>query len=175
VNFRLIIAWLTFPGVMVHEWAHKVACERRGIPVHEVNYFNITGGGHVVHAEARRFNDTFAISLAPFLVGVVGCALFASAAGILYRDGAPFWIVAIGLWLALSIGMHAGPSPQDLKNVWQHIKRDWKRAPWIVLTTPLIVVMFVYHYSSVVWGDVLFGVGIVLAVWLNLELPVPVV
>jgi hypothetical protein len=39
---------------MVHEWAHKVACERRGIPVLEVNYFDIAGGGHVVHAEAQR-------------------------------------------------------------------------------------------------------------------------
>jgi hypothetical protein len=72
---------------------------------------NLAGGGHVVHAEARRFNDTFAISFAPFLVGATGCAPLPSAAGILYRNGAPFWIVEIGLWLALSIVMHAGPSP----------------------------------------------------------------
>jgi hypothetical protein len=37
------------------------------------------------------------------------------------------------------------------------------------------MVMFIYHYSSLVWGDVLFAVGIVFAVWLNLELSVPVV
>ena len=48
-----IIALLTFPGVIVHEFAHKLFCDIFNVPVYYVNYFKrlvcylVKSGGEV--------------------------------------------------------------------------------------------------------------------------------
>lgn len=46
-----LISALTFPGVILHEWAHKLFCKRLGVKVLEVKYFQIGKkvAGYVVH------------------------------------------------------------------------------------------------------------------------------
>ena len=36
-----VVRLCTFPGVVVHEWAHAQFCERLGVPVYEVVYFQL--------------------------------------------------------------------------------------------------------------------------------------
>lgn len=57
-----LIGWATFPGVIIHEFAHKKSCDWRGIAVRDVDYFSWSGRGYVTHRSPRRFSDTLAIS-----------------------------------------------------------------------------------------------------------------
>ena len=56
-----VVSILTFPGVILHEYAHKLACEYYGVPVYDVKYFSfkLDKDGWVVHAPPRDFNSAF--------------------------------------------------------------------------------------------------------------------
>ena len=68
-----LIAWATFPGVMLHEWSHKQACHWRGIRVRNVEWFNLDGSGLVTHDQPREYMDSVLISTAPIGSQFSGC------------------------------------------------------------------------------------------------------
>lgn len=113
-----LIALLTFPGVMLHEWAHKFFCEQAGIRVLEVKYFQLGEdvAGYVRHDEPNSFRQSFFISFGPLLVNSgVAIALGASAAQSINGSLLQYLL----LWLAVSVGMHALPSNHDASHVMQ--------------------------------------------------------
>lgn len=64
-----LIAILTFPGIIVHEFAHKSFCQRVGVPVYEVCYFRCGNpAGYVKHGPVQRYSQAFLIGVAPFIV-----------------------------------------------------------------------------------------------------------
>lgn len=59
-----LISLLTFPGVIIHEWAHKKFCEWLGILVHKVVYFRFGNpAGYVLHEPPKTYKQTFWISV----------------------------------------------------------------------------------------------------------------
>lgn len=64
------VALLTFPGVILHEWAHKSFCDYFRIPVFEVCYFRFgqRESGYVKHGEPKSFSQAFWISTAPLII-----------------------------------------------------------------------------------------------------------
>jgi len=76
---RLLLRLFTLPGVVVHEFAHKQACDLVGVPVLEVAYFRFDDPpGYVQHVTPERYRASFVVSVAPFLVntgGRVRCVL----------------------------------------------------------------------------------------------------
>ncbi|MFC1889763.1 M50 family metallopeptidase [Thermodesulfobacteriota bacterium] len=62
----LVALW---PGVVIHEMSHAVACLITGAKIHEIKFFK-AGGGYVIHEPSRiPVLGRIAISLAP----LVGC------------------------------------------------------------------------------------------------------
>ena len=60
-----LISLLTFPGVIVHEWAHKLYCNWTGVLVHKVVYFQFANpAGYVLHSEPKNIARFFGFPLA---------------------------------------------------------------------------------------------------------------
>lgn len=165
-----LISWVTFPGVVVHEFAHEKACEWRGIRVHDVNYFSLSGGGHVTHSEPRTFSDTLAISAAPFVVNtVLSFALYVVAFLLYEGTGVVSGIapagysnqVALGTgWVALSIGWHAIPSFGDAGHIWNGVTDNWRSSNLALFSIPLVLLFYVGNILAFVWFDAIYSLGI---------------
>lgn len=117
-NFLVIpgflISYLTFPGVILHEFAHKFFCDKFGVKVHEVSYFKLDGGGHVIHDHTEYFPAVFWISIGPLIINSILTVIIAFVASNLDSEG---WTYILLLWLAISFGAHSIPSKQDADNI----------------------------------------------------------
>ena len=120
----MLFALATFPGILVHEWAHKKSCDYFGIRVHDVAYLNIKGLfnskseplGYVCHSASSSRSYTFWISFSPLIVNSILAIAFGYIAANLTKN---FTVILILYWLGLSVGIHAFPSYQDAQNVLQ--------------------------------------------------------
>lgn len=161
-----VISLLTFPGVIVHEFAHKKLCDYYSIPVLETVYFRLGNpAGYVRHAKPKRYRQAFAISVAPFLINtLVALALFTVAAALW---GRPETLglrtddlgIAGGLvvWLGFSVGMHAFPSTGDAQSIWNRSQVEWRAAPMTLLGLPFVVIIYVANLLSILWFDAIYA------------------
>jgi len=159
----IVIAVLTFPGVIVHEAAHAFFCRVFGIPILEVKYFRFGNpAGYVIHGETSNTKAQFFITMGPFIINSALCVLFCSAAFL------PIWVFDVAdplawffYWLGLSIGMHAIPSTQDLKVLWRDTRVGIKSFhPWALVSLPLIVILYPLNFLRVIWADLGYGIAI---------------
>src|SRR6266542_5215128 len=71
----LILRLLVFPGVVLHESSHALACFLTGTPIEQISFWTETGG-HVVHQKPRlAFIAQPFISFAPFPVGIASLVI----------------------------------------------------------------------------------------------------
>ncbi len=167
---------LTFPGVVIHEYAHEKACAYVGVPVGEVVYFQLgSPAGYVQHLEPERYRDSFVISVAPFFINTIiafglflGLAIMTVAGGGAGVDpsaaGLPGLVV---LWLGISIGMHSFPSTGDANTLWNRSRAEWREAPIVLAGIPIVVVIYVGNLLSRLWADLLYAIGLLLlASWI---------
>lgn len=165
-----IIGWATFPGIVVHEWAHKTVCNQRGIPVYEVAYFKLSGGGHVQHGAVNKFKDQLAVSAAPLMINTVISALLWVLAAYFGNSGADAlpvnssYLVVVTGWLALSIGWHAIPSAVDTKNIYATAKMQWRYSDLAALSLPLVLLLYIANALSILWFDAIYALAIAVTV-----------
>jgi hypothetical protein len=103
--------YILFPGLILHEFSHYLACKLAGLRVYEVVWWS-PKGGHVAHQRARGTNSVI-ISLAPFFVNNA-LALIALATGLKSLGEGDGMSAALWLWLGVSFGVFAVPSGHDL-------------------------------------------------------------
>jgi len=103
VNFN----YLFFPGLIIHELAHYLACVLLGSRVYSVTFWS-PKGGVVVHQRVRPSSSVL-ISLAPFFLNNLLAFYFITAA----VDGYGFWALS-AWWLAFSLTIYSLPSMHDL-------------------------------------------------------------
>src|SRR5208283_1370734 len=126
-----LVSLLTFPGVILHELAHKLFCDWTGVKVHEVKYFKFRNvlslrsgaAGWVIHEAPSTWAQTFWISVGPLVVNSLACIVLAFLYAQAQSDSFLAYLLA---WLSISIGMHAFPSDQDAVNVLAACRTD----PW---------------------------------------------
>ncbi len=159
-----LIAWLTFPGVIIHEAAHLLFCKQRKVAVFDVKFFQFSNkvSGYVLHENVDDFTTSFLICLGPFFVNTILCMLICFPVFLPYRM---FGIVDplswILLWLGVSIGMHAFPSNQDASNLLEHAKSEAKKKnPLAIVSFPLVGLIFVANVLRVFWLDYAYGLFI---------------
>ncbi|SER26830.1 metalloprotease family protein [Natrinema salaciae] len=179
IPFRLAAA----PGTVVHEFAHKQACDLVGVPVVEVKYFGLGNPpGYVRHGHPERYRETFVISVAPFLVNTVisfvtflGLAVVVTTAvdgrspplglpellEVLRSVSITTLALAIGLgWVGLAVGVKAFPSFGDANTLWTRSRAEWRRSPIVLVGIPVVVAIYVVNILSWLWADLLYAVGI---------------
>lgn len=160
-----LIAWLTFPGVIVHEAAHMLFCRFYGIYIHDVKFFRFaTKGpaGYVIHEPTDNFTANFFITVGPFLLNTALCLLFCLPAllPIHYFETDDPFAIFFG-WLGISIGMHAFPSTQDARNLWAAAQKQLKSGKyWTLPFFPLVVIIYVGNILSIFWFDALYAAGV---------------
>ena len=158
-----LMSILTFPGIIVHEFAHMLFCKLRKIAVLDACYFRVGNpAGYVVHENTDNFNSTFLISMGPFFVNTLLCLLICLPAYMPIK----FFDIAHPLsyfliWLGVSIGMHAIPSNQDANNVFEQAKENIKHKNILaILSFPLVGLIYVFNILRFFWADLIYGVAI---------------
>jgi hypothetical protein len=154
-----IINWLTFPGVILHEIAHKVACDFAKLKVMEVKLLDKGGGGHVVHEKPDVFWKYLLVVFMPLFFNSLFTAVFTLVA--VLTNAIPFvpWIF---LWLALSAGMHSIPSTGDAKSLWQgSMELIELKKYWAVLGLPLVGLIYLAAVLRFFWFDAIYAVFLI--------------
>ncbi|MDD5068747.1 MAG: metalloprotease family protein [Candidatus Pacebacteria bacterium] len=136
------ICFLTFPGVILHEFAHKKFCDWFGVAVFKVSYFRLGNPvGQVIHAEPTKYRQVFWISSGPLILNTI----IALVAGYLAFHGDTEMNLRIFLiWISFSAGLNAFPSDQDMDNII-----DASRTPLRFMD--LVTLGFVFRYASLLF------------------------
>lgn len=157
----LIISILTFPGVIIHELAHKLFCDWTGTRVFQVCYFRFGNpAGFVLHERPTNVWKHILIGIGPLFVN----SALGLAVGILAlpaRENDRLFVLLA--WVAISIAMHSFPSTGDARSIWGALWHD--RAPFAarLAGTPLVALIFVGAIASMFWLDFFYGLGIAVA------------
>lgn len=157
------IALASFPGVIVHEFAHMFFCRIRKVAVLDACYFQLDNPvGYVVHENSDNFYTTFLISMGPFFVNTILCLLICLPAYMPIKYfGLEHFFSYFLIYLGVSIGMHAIPSNQDAQNLYQQARIKVKEYNWLaILSFPLIGLIYVFNVLRFFWADVIYGVAI---------------
>ncbi|OHD14599.1 MAG: hypothetical protein A2086_15670 [Spirochaetes bacterium GWD1_27_9] len=157
----IIIAVLTFPGVIVHEAAHMLFCKLRRIPVLDVKFFqfDMNTTGYVVHGDPKDFTSTFLISIGPFFLNTLLCVIICFPAALpYYLFNESNFISIFLIWLGVSIGMHAFPSTQDASVLWEKATTEAKKFNILaILSLPIVVLIFIANALKFIWFDAIYG------------------
>ncbi len=158
-----LISILTFPGIIVHEFAHMLFCKIRNVAVLDACYFRVGNpAGYVVHENTNNFTTTFLVSMGPFLVNTLLCLLICLPAYM------PIKFLNIEhplsyflIWLGVSIGMHAIPSNQDANNVYEQAKEKIQdKNVLAILSFPIVGLIYIFNLLRFFWADLIYGVAI---------------
>jgi len=114
-----LIALLTFPGVVFHEFAHQVGCWLSGVGVHKVCYFRLSNpSGYVLHEGVEHLHQSLLIVFAPPVLGYGAAIILAMIADSI---GASI-VGSVLVWLSISVSMNALSSDSDIDSLWQMLR-----------------------------------------------------
>ena len=159
----ILIALLTFPGVIVHESAHLLFCRLRRVAVFDACFLRVGNPmGYVVHEKVTDFVTLWLVSAGPFLVNSVLCVLLCLPVSVpmkIFNHTDPLSYIL--LWLGVSIGMHAFPSTGDANNIWNAAKEAAHRKNILaILSFPLVVIIYAANIGRIFWLDYAYGAAI---------------
>jgi hypothetical protein len=158
-----VIAFLTFPGVIVHEAAHLFFCKLFKLQVYDVCFLRFGNpAGYVVHEKTDNFKALFFVSIGPFIINTLLCMLFCTPSFL------PVWELKVSdplayffYWLGLSIGMHAFPSTGDLGNLWKVAPRMARSGNILaIFSLPFTAVLYVLNFARIIWADLGYGIAV---------------
>lgn len=153
--WRWLFSLLTFPGVILHEFAHKRVCRLYGIPVYKMVYFRFGNpAGYVLHGDPDNYRQRLGIALGPLILN----SFLAILLGFLVS-----WFKITDLerliliWLAISVGMHSFPSNQDMANILA--ARRFKNGGYLFyfLALPFIGLIWLANKLRFAWFDLWYA------------------
>ena len=161
-----VISWVTFPGVVFHELAHALFCRLFGLEIYKVQYFrfSIAWGqpvGYVIHKPSQKAWQNVLVGVGPFFLNTIVGAIvaFPAALTVLQFGGGDLFDYFL-IWLGVSIAMHAFPSTGDARSIWSSLKAP-KTSVWTkVLGTPIVAIIYLGAFGSMLWLDAIYGVFI---------------
>jgi len=158
-----LIALATFPGVIIHEAAHRFFCDIAKVPVYEVSYFRIGDpAGYVIHGPTKGLKDTFLISIGPIIVNSLLCMILTLPVTypmIILGAQQVDPILYVIAWAGVSIGMHAFPSDQDM-NIFQQEVKKAKKTLLYYLALPFTLLVKLANLLRVVWFDLFYAIAL---------------
>jgi Putative zincin peptidase len=164
-----LIALVTFPGVVVHEAAHRFFCDLTDTPVYEVSYFRPMSNpaGYVVHGRPRSLGAALLISGGPLLINTLLCAVL--TATVAYKHfvlEAPLnnLVLLFLAWLGYSIGMHAFPSRQDAATFTAQVKDARGAGPTLLLAHCLSALVTLANALRIIGFNLFYAIGVSLAI-----------
>jgi|SRR6185437_1044322 len=157
-----IISAITFPGVIVHEFAHQLFCYLMRVPIIQVCYFRFGNpAGFVRHEIPNNKWKQVLISVGPFFVNtILGFLIVFPVAipAIKFHEGTPLEYLSI--YLGVSIAMHAFPSRGDADSMWSSFKEGNSNFFEKALVMPILGFIYLGSIGSMIWLDAIYGVGV---------------
>lgn len=149
---------LTAPGVVLHEFAHRLACDVLGVRVTDVSYLQRADGdgrlGYVSHVVPRSYTKRVLIAVAPFVVNVSVAAGVLLAANQYFEDTV---YLAAAYYLGFAVLYHAFPSTGDAETLKPHSWRGYLH-PAFILFLPFTVFLLVFtRYVDSWWFSAAFA------------------
>lgn len=156
-----LISLVTFPGIIIHEFAHKKFCNWNGVVVNKVVYFRLGNpAGYVAHEEPKTFKQTFYISIGPLIINSIFAVVisFVSTFFLIGSSASYFFI-----WIALSIGMHSFPSDHDGGNILSSSKSSLDNGGSFLhfLSYPFYWLLWIANKLRFIWFDLFYAVFLV--------------
>ncbi len=162
----ILITFVTFPGVIVHELAHQLFCRWFKVPVFKVVYFQPSNpAGYVQHEIVTNKWHSLLISVGPFFINSLLAMLiaFPAALPVFKFDNANIGDYVL-IYLGVSIAMHAFPSTGDAKSIWQDVK-DPSTPLWAkIVGYPVIGLIYIGSIGSFFWLDLAYGVALAVGI-----------
>lgn len=124
-------------------------------------YFSFENpAGYVIHREPEKYKQIFWISVGPLVLNSFLTLILGSIASGLHQKG---WIYLVILWLALSVGMHAFPSDEDMENVSYASKQSLKQNGSIFhyFVFPFIWIIWIANKLKFFWFDAIYAIGLI--------------
>lgn len=161
-----LITLATFPGVIVHEFAHQLFCKWTKTPVLDVCYYRFGNpAGYVVHEKPRDLKVNLLIDIGPFIVNnILGILLTLTASLPVFTFGAGDFTDYIQMWLGISILMHSFPSTGDAKALLSAVKETEGNMLLKALCYPIIGLIYIGALGSVIWLDAIYAAAVALLV-----------
>ncbi len=124
---------LFFPGIVLHESAHAIACLFLGVPIKKIKFLG-KKGGYVVHGDSTACNIII-ITFFPFVFNIV---ISLVCARVYLLTGISF-LKLLMAWVGISALLFCVPSNKDAKNAFEAIKRVYTKKQDILSILLLIV------------------------------------
>lgn len=160
-----IIALVTFPGVIVHEFAHYLFCRIFRVAVFEVCFLRVGNpAGYVIHEHPRFAWQSVMIGVGPFFVNTItGAIIGLPAACAVFEFGSHDPFQYILLYIGISIAMHSFPSVGDASSIWETLWGEDSKAslPLKLLVTPVVGLIYLGAAASILWLDAFYGYAVV--------------
>src|SRR5450631_3496894 len=166
MTFRRLLCYLTFPGIIAHEFAHACACRRMGIRVEKVCYLRFGNPlGYVLHERPSSALQHIMVAVAPFFVSTllalavsfITCLMTVAQIPPESRDAA----VLLTAWCSFSLALHAFPSSGDGDALWADVKSPQIGVFSKALLLPAVGVIRLAQLGTRCWLDILFALTIV--------------
>lgn len=164
---RLILSYITFPGIVAHEFAHAWACRRMGIRIHKVCYLRLGNPlGYVIHEQPQYTLQHIIVAVAPFFVSTtLGLAVSLTASLLIRSTASPEIRTAATLgmvWISFSCALHAFPSSGDADALWNDVRSSDVGFFAKLLLAPVVGLIRLAQIGVRLWLDVLFALAVVL-------------
>lgn len=115
-RYYLVYYALLFPGVVIHEFSHLLACWLTGAKIKDVEFFSASGG-HVTHSKPRlKYVGMFLISLFPLLVGIALIFLLLPVLTATLNGPLAVFLKVIVFYLLTTVIITMFPSTKDFTN-----------------------------------------------------------
>lgn len=157
---------MTFPGIIVHEFAHAWACRRMGIAVLKVCYLRIGNPlGYVLHERPAYAIQHIMVAVAPFFFSTFMALVVSTIASSLYAGHIAIethaMVIPSVLWLSFSIALHAFPSSGDADALWDEVRRREVGLCAKLLLVPVVGLIRLTGLAAGFWLDILYAAVVV--------------
>lgn len=166
-----LVSFLTFPGVMMHELGHQLACYLSKVCVFNVQYFkfDMKVAGYVEHEKTEDPWKNFLITYGPFLFNTIIGTILVLPLSVMWalvdvRILLPVWgkiLCYVLAYFGVSCLANAFPSAQDASNLFDGVVKNRDINLFIrVLIAPFVAIIYVCSLLKFFWFDFIFAFGV---------------
>jgi hypothetical protein len=134
------------------------------VPVYKACYFRLGDpAGYVIHGPVDELKKSLLISIGPLIVNTLFCAVicFSAVFPVFILNAQTYNpVIALLLWIGISIGMHAFPSNQDMNNFVANVAHARQRGPLLWAAKFFSGLLRLANILRFFWFDLFYAVGV---------------
>ena len=168
MDINLSLSRVFFPGIILHELSHAIACVVLGVKIKKIQWIG-KDGGFVVHEHNKSYK-TIIVSVMPFFLNIV----YSIACALLFTMDIGLALKIVLLWVGASALFFCLPSKDDSKNVFDSVKDSYSKKQsllrWVykIILIPITLVILILCWFFMILDESLFFRLILIISWICL-------